>query len=318
MYALLPIYIFFNTPTLLIEYIFLLKNKNKKLLVYGLVTFVLQFVLIILPIALNYTILYGMYGLIIISIIRYVWLFIILYKYSCFKLDFDIILKIINLAYPLAISSLIGGSAQYIDGLIVSYKYNSEVFAIFRYGAKELPFALLLANALSYAMINQFTKDDINNSLNKLKKKSKELMHILFPISIALLVSSNYIFPLIFNSSFTKSSGVFNIFLFLVISRLIFPQTILLGLRRNKIILFAAFTELIINVVLSFVLIKYYGINGIALATVIAYFYEKTFLTIYNYKILKINPKSYIAFKPLIIYSVIMIVIFFIFTYSTV
>ena len=62
------------------------------------------------------------------------------------------------LGLPLVITSLISGSAQYIDGIIVSAVYrHPERFARFRYGAKEFPLALMLANGLSSAMLPEFS-----------------------------------------------------------------------------------------------------------------------------------------------------------------
>ena len=109
----------------------------------------------------------------------------------------------IQLAGPLVISTLLSGSAQYIDGIIVSAKFPPERFAIFRYGAKEMPFVVSLAIGLNNAMLSQFSSiKKMKFSLLTLKIRSLRLMHILFPVSILLLLFSNDIFPAVFTQRF--------------------------------------------------------------------------------------------------------------------
>ena len=72
------------------------------------------------------------------------------------------------------ITTLISGSAQYTDGFIVSVVFRDPAkFALFRYGAKEFPLFLMLANGLSSAMLSEFsTREKMKESLEKIKVKS--------------------------------------------------------------------------------------------------------------------------------------------------
>jgi Na+-driven multidrug efflux pump len=88
------------------------------------------------------------------------------------------------------------------------------------------------------------------------------------------------------------------------------PQTILNGLQIPKPIMNAAFAELIINVSLSLILVKYFGISGIAFATFIAYLFEKIYLAISVKRRLNISLKDYTPVKIYIIYSCLIFVIF--------
>ena len=135
-------------------------------------------------------------------------------------------------------------------------------------------------------------------------------MNFLFPISIVVMMFSRWFYPLIFNEEFIRSADVFMVYLLLIIPRLVFPQTLLIGLKKTKILLTASVIEIILNVLLSIYLVQYYGTVGVALATVIVYMVEKGFLIGYNYYKLKIRPNLYIPVKTFLVYSVIIIVMF--------
>jgi O-antigen/teichoic acid export membrane protein len=250
-------------------------------------------------------------GLVLSSLLRYAWLWIIFIYRAEINISGEFIRQHLKLGGPLVVATFLSSSAQFIDGFIVTSKFNEETFAVFRYGARELPLAMLLANALSNAMLPEFAnKDNLKRNLAKLKKSVSKLMHFLFPITAILLLVSKPIFPVLFNPDFTESATIFNIYLLLIISRLIMPQTILNGLKISKPIMAASFFEMVVNVSLSLILVQYIGIPGIAFATVIAYLFEKIYLSIIVYRKLNISISAYLPIQFYLIYSVAIFVIF--------
>jgi O-antigen/teichoic acid export membrane protein len=250
-------------------------------------------------------------GLILISVIRYLWLLLLIKKYSLFSVSLKFIKEHLHYAYPLIISTLLGGSAHYVDGLLVLSGFDQATFAVFSYGAREFPLVLLMANALSAAIIPEFSAGkNLEPALMSLKKRSATLMHLLFPVTILFLLFSKQLYPIIFNPEFSDSAGIFNIYLLLIISRLVFPHSVLIGLKKMKIIMHASLAELIINISLSVLLIRFLGIEGVAIATIIAYAAQKIIWIVYNKKVLGILPGNYIPLTKLTVYSVITIIIF--------
>lgn len=308
---LLLAYICISNPTFLIEYIYLLNNKAHHILGYGSISFSIQLAIITLPIFAGYDIVYAIWGLIIISILRFIWLFVLLSRYAEFRFSWDFIKEHISLGLPLIISTLLSGSAQYIDGVIVTSKYDAEAFAKFRYGAKELPLVLLLANGLSNAMLSEFgSKEKLTSSLKVLRHKSRRLMHYLFPITMVFMLFTRILYPVLFNENFVRSADIFLVYLLLIIPRLVFPQTILIGLKKTRIIMIASFIEIVLNVFLSLYLVQFYGLVGIALATVAVYIVEKGFLIAYTYFKLHIKPNEYIPVATHLIYSLLTAILF--------
>lgn len=307
------IFFVISTPSSLLEYFYLLLNKPKQIIKYSILTFSLQFFAVIVPIWLGYGIKESIIGLSIISGIRLIWLFVIIINNSYFEISFQFIKEHITLASPLILSTFISGSITYIDGIIVSNNFNNDTFAIYRYGARELPLVMLLANSFSNAMVPRFSNNNnISEFLITIKEKSRNLMHLLFPISILLILFSQFIFTKIFNPKFIDAASVFNVFILLIINRLIFPQTILLALKKTKILLLSSVIEFTAKVIFSILLLKYFGIVGIAYGTLISFTVERIIMIYYNYKYLNIKPLTYIDFKWLSFYS-ILIILFYLF-----
>ncbi len=305
------VYILVSNPGHLVEYIYLLKNRSAELIIYGFVTFTIQLVIVTVPVITGYPIEYAVWGLIIISLIRLAWLMVLLKRHARFRLSKSFLKEHIALGTPLILSSLLSGSAQYVDGIIISASYDAANFAIFRFGAKEFPLVILLANGLSNAMLPEFsTREKMKNALGILKKRSMRLMHLLFPLTILLLFFSKVIYIAMFNENFSRSADVFVVYLLLIMSRLIFPQTILIGLKKTKIVLFASMVEIILNVSLSLFLMRHYGMVGVAVATSVVFLIEKIVLVAYNYFNLKISPREYIPVATYLIYSALLIAIF--------
>jgi O-antigen/teichoic acid export membrane protein len=101
------------------------------------------------------------------------------------------------LGLPLIATTLISGSAQYVDGTIISSHFKDEAtFAIFRFGAKEFQLVIMLATGLSTALLSEFsTREKMKDSLIMLKVKSKKLMHFLFPTSMIAMLLANWVYP---------------------------------------------------------------------------------------------------------------------------
>lgn len=310
---LLLLYILLSSPVCLIEYIYLLNNRSYRIFQYGLYTYTAQLILIITPLILGKDIIWSIWGLLAITGLRWIWLIILLRRYTEMKISVDFIKEHLYLATPLIITTLISGSAQYIDGVIISAIFKDPgKFALFRYGAKEFPLVLMLANGLSIAMLSEFsTREKMKESLELIKVKSAKLMHMLFPVTMGMMLIAPPVFPLIFRPEFHKSVGVFLVYSLMIIPRLVFPQTILVGRKKTHITLFAAIIELSINIPLSLYMIKWnYGLVGVAVASFVGYTINNLFMVIYVWVKMKIRPSEYIPLRIYALYSILLSILF--------
>lgn len=307
---ILGLYILLNSPALMIEYIYLVNNRSKSIIIYALSIFTLQVAAVGLPPLLGYGLNSILLGLLSIAGIKFIWLLLVLTKYSKVKLQPGLINEFLKYGAPLVLSTLLSSSARYIDGFIITSQFSPDDFAVFQYGARELPLALLLCNSLSMAMLSRFSKNNIESPLAEFRSEVYRLHWFLFPLSIVLLFTSHWFYPLIFSPQFEQSATIFNIYLLLVISRLLFPQTMLIAKKINRVIVRASLFEIIINVGLSIWLARVMGIMGVAYATFVAYLFEKIYLAIACKRKLNIPLYKYLPLKIYFGASSFLIVVF--------
>lgn len=310
-YRLFIAFVFFNWPTYLLENFYLLQKKAWPIIYFALLAFIGQIMAVALPLYLGYDFVFSFYALIVLAVIKHAWLGWHLFRYANFQWDFGKIKAWVILAFPLILYALLGGFNTAFDNWIVNFFYNGdpEQFAIFRYGARELPLALAMASAFSAAMLPEVATDT-KASLGMIKRRSRTLFHLLFPLSIVLLLTSDWFFPLVFNPEFEGSVVVFNTYLLIIISRLIFSRTILVGLKDNNMVLVISVVELILNIGLSIIFIREWGLAGIAMATVIAYMAEKLLIGAYLYRKYQIGLAAYTDLRWYGAYSVLLILAF--------
>lgn len=311
--GLLIIYLGFGVPANMVEYIYLIRKKNTQLVIYAVLSYLVQFFLIVVPVLTGLTVEWALRGLVISGLLRYVWLWGMFVYYAEIRFSRSFLKAHIHLGAPLMAAAFLSGSAQFVDGFIVTSRYNESTFAVFRYGARELPLAILLANALNSAMLPAFAiKEELADNLYRLKRSVSRLMHFLFPLTCLLLLISHPVFPVLFNPAFKESATIFNIYLLLVISRLVMPQTILNGQKHTRPILMASVLELLLNVLLSLLFVQVWGIAGIAFATFVAYLFEKAYLVMVVKRKLNIRLSDYHPVMNYMWYS-LGVIAFFIF-----
>jgi O-antigen/teichoic acid export membrane protein len=308
-YYIFLFYIWFNNPAFLTEYLFLIQHRSAAMIKYGLSVFAFQLLLVGLPPLLGFGFSVSLWGLLCFSIVKFIICLSQLNDALFTKPDKAIFKTHFKVAIPLAGSLFLGGASTYIDGFIVAAKLDESALAVFQYGAREFPLVLLMANAFSTATVANIAAD-LNQGMALIKQRAEKMFRYFLPIAILLMVSSKFLFPLVFTSAFADSYLIFNIYLLLIISRLVFPQTLLTGIGKTKILLGSASIEIILNVGLSLILIGPYGIQGVAWATIVAHFADKLILIGYNWHVLGIAPNKYLNVAVYLLYSLILAVCF--------
>ena len=268
-------YLVFTNSGWLIEYALLLRGKFKLLWLDAILFFLAQtFAAVFLP--LNGGGVEGAWiGLAWFGLFRFVWAaFLVI---PSFSFSINIFSTLMKAALPLAGTALIAGSIEYLNNWLVNIHLGKDQFAIYRYGARELPLSLVLITALGSAMIPALTENR-SAGLKQLKESTTRLMHFLFPMSIVLMLFSKWIFGFAFGSAFIESASVFSIFLLLVIPRVLLPQAILQAAGFQKWLPLISALELIGGILLALWLIPLLGLQGGAIAVLSAFLLEKIVL----------------------------------------
>ncbi len=315
LFQMFALVVFLNTPSYMADYILYLKGKYRSLITWGAVTFTAQIVLLCVPIYFNYTLNYAINLWVILSLLKFNYTIILLMKYSTISFHTRLISDFMKKVIPFMFSILLAGSMDYINSYVVEIYYNEVEFAVFRYAAKELPIFLILANSLSNIYsgeIANFNREgNLDEGLARLKASSRKLMRWLFPATIIFIFVSKYFFQLAYNQDLAGGYRIFNIYLLLIISRMVYPQTVIMGLMKNRIFYLVSTNYLIINCILMFWFMDRWGVEGIAYAFVVSYSVEKILLIIYC-KMEGIDIRKYTAVGEYLFFSALTIIAYFV------
>jgi O-antigen/teichoic acid export membrane protein len=309
-YALFGMWMLLSLPTGLLPYILYLDKNIKQLHLYNLLYFV------------GYGVVFLVFGLLIPSVehlfVSLAGFGLLLFVYMLFHLSKKFPLKDFfrtGLNFPtralsLSLIALLGGLSLVFDGYLVRWFFQDEaVFAIYRYGARELPLSLTLTAALSNAFIPLIAISGLT-IMDQFRKRIQNLMHIIFPITILLMLISEPVFKMVYGMRFMESVFLFDLMLFLVVIRFVFPQTVLIAEKKERFLTLVAVLELFINISASLILMKFLGLPGIVLGTLIAYTFEKISLIIYVKRCCGYSLEKYLPRFPFLIYSISLLSLF--------
>lgn len=315
LYAVFAFAVFFNVPSYALENHYLVLKKHTSLLSWGLITYLLQIPLIIVPVVYTGSLLMGIYAWGILALLKFLYVAKRFKLFTNFHIDFNQIKAFLNYSTPVILSFVVGGSFVYVNALIVEYYLSEKEFVLYRYGAREFPLFLIIANSFSVIYSSKiaasFAKNNIEKTLKLFKKKTSQVMAQLFPMAIVLMMVSGFLFEKFYTSTYADAALVFNIQLFLIASRVLFPQTILFGIQKSRQFFFASALELIVGTSLSLLLVGEYGLIGVSISMVIAFMVEKIYLIAVCYKN-NISFFSYFPFGKYLIYCAILTGSFFI------
>ncbi|MBX2926679.1 MAG: hypothetical protein KF852_02485 [Saprospiraceae bacterium] len=302
--TLFSIFLALNLPVFLLENLYLLHNRPKGILAFGVFSALGQVLCVAVPVWVGEGIGGGVAGLALLAAVRHFFLLQFVVKNSIIRWSAMLWKRLVKLSLPLMGYSVLGGFQAAFGSWLVAYFYPGDEprFAIYRYGAQELPFAIAITSAFGAAMLPEIAKN-LPQALQEIRRKSLLLFHWLFPATIIIMLSSKFIFPIVFRDAFSESVPIFNIFLLISATRMVFSRTVLVGLEANKVVLWVSAVELTAFVVLGFALGSSFGLIGIAAATLAVFTLEKILLCGLLYKRFGVGVGAYTDLRWLVIYT---------------
>ncbi len=303
------IYIVGNVCSTVVEYIYFLNKSYYKLLGWGILNFIIFILAPTIPLILEYDFIYSMYALAAFGVLKFgVTLRLIGLSFRLNQLNYLKPLLIFN--WPVIVSLLFGTGYIYCANFILKDTISVNDFNLFRYGSREFPLFIVMANSFSI-VLGGITAEKFNtlNYWDEIKKSHLRLMHQLFPLACILMLSSKYLFQLVYSDSFISAYTIFNILMLTIIARVLFPQSLLMGKGKTRYAFYSALLEFIIGIGLVLILTPNYGIVGAAFALSLAYFTEKLILILFCYQ-QNIPFHKSINLKWLVAYILLLILCF--------
>jgi O-antigen/teichoic acid export membrane protein len=200
--------------------------------------------------------------------------------------------------WPLMLYAISTAIARSFDAWLAARHFDESVFAIFRYGAREFPLVVALATGFSTAILPRLIHDSY---LPELKSRSARLMHICYPLIACLILVSPPMFEFFFGTPYREGAWIFNVCLLITLTQLIFPQTILTARGDARWLWYISIAELGVNIILSLLFLKLFGLIGIVWGTLAAFVFEKIVLLMIIWNKYKIAPNT--LFYPAVWFS---------------
>ena len=285
------------------ESIFVVLKRKKWLINYSFAYNVFESLLIILPFVYGLPIPQVMLIMAIGPALRTLIILSVVMKES----DRLPTLSEIRLEFPLSFRyglgimalSFVGMASLVVDKWVVGIFIDSDaLYATYEIGAKKIPFITAFASAVGAGIVaeyaSRFKIKDYTKALSEIRQASGRLFVTIIPVVVILLIFAEEILLILFGG-YQESAPIFRIYLFTILTQLVFPQSVVLGVGKSKIVALYSLFELIFNLGLSLILIQYIGILGPAIATLAAHILFVALLFGYCHYKLGISPSQ---FKP--------------------
>lgn len=298
----LALFLVLNTPSQLIEIILIIRKEAAALFWETILFYVGLLFLVIFTCYSLESMLAPVLAFLFWGAYRFLYFLILVFR-SKGEFSWAMLRGFVVFSFPLILHVLLGNGMEFVDGFIVKYFFDDDMFAYYRYGAKELPINSVIITAMALALIPTATQD-FEEGKTQIKKRISRIMDWMFPLTAVLIIVSPYLFAFFFSEEYVTSARIFNIYLLILISRVILAQVLMYAKHLNKELMYIALIEIVINIVLSLILVNTYGVIGIAYATLVAYIVQKVLLVLYCRKYLGVTFSEYMDTKKYYLYVV--------------
>lgn len=163
----------------------------------------------------------------------------------------------------------------YTDKWVVGVFFDSDsLYAIYEIGAKKIPFVVALTSAVSAALVAEYAGDlktgSFSGIVSEARKASARLSYLVVPGLCMLFVYAEEVLFLLFGG-YSESAPIFRVYLLTILTQLVFPQSILLGVGRSDVNARFGVAELVFNLIFSIALVMSLGLIGPAIATLLGH-----------------------------------------------
>lgn len=174
-------------------------------------------------------------------------------------------------ALPLGLSGMIGLLSRQVDQFMVSMFFDPERFAIYSVGATEVPIVPLLSRSAGSVVLPQmaglWAAHKSGEFTGLFSATQRKLALICIPITVVFIALAEPFLVFLYGEEFRASAGVFRIYGFIQLNRLFLYGILLQSLGLTRLLLLGEISFMILNVVGNWLLLRWIGFLGPAIAT---------------------------------------------------
>lgn len=277
-------------PTWPVHNVLLASDRQKEAGWYQVVTSLMSFCALIIPLALGYSIGIALYCMIGYAVVRFIgsaiWLLLILPPGES-RTPKGNIMEQISFSIPLGISSLVSQFNKYADKFIVAFFLTEAAYAEYVIGAQEVPIIRVIPFAVGSVLISRYVNLKIKGEEGQLlelwHKGIRKVSVLVIPLTILFIVIAPFFIPLVFETGDTNYQNAiipFQIYNLIILMRIAHYGSILQAYGDTRGILRLSINLVVLNIILSIPFTLWFGIVGAASATLIANMINWVFLLI--------------------------------------
>ncbi|WP_131007443.1 flippase [Methanofervidicoccus abyssi] len=230
-------------------------------------------------------------------------------KILCFELSLDLTLgkKLVVFSIPLFFAGILSFVMGWTDTLMLGYYKNSEVVGLYNSASSIARLLTIFLNSISFLYVPLVSSFYIQGKLNEMGRiyqiLTKWIFSLTLPLFTLIFLFSKIVIAFFFGGRYLEASRVLEIlalgFMFHASTGLNGSNLIIIG--KSRLNLAGTSFAALLNIILNFVLIPVYGLEGAAIATTMSYFVLNILMSFWLYKNSKIHPFSWNYVKSLVI-----------------
>jgi O-antigen/teichoic acid export membrane protein len=278
---------------------------------YTMLSAVLMVLIVVMIFALGYGITEALWSKILIeAIFAFIGILIMIHfsPLGQWRINESLLLEQLNYCWPLMITTTIGIVNIKLDGVLISYYFSREVYAVYSVGALELPliglFTASLISAIMPNMVVEIDKGRVLNSLNLWHEASRKSSLLIFPTFAFFLVCGYDFIVLMYTQAYSQAAWPFLVYLTLLPLRAAIYGAIFRAIGFTRPLLWAALLCFIVNLIISVALLVagrhgFLSYIGPSIGSVLATFTSTIFLLTTLSKKLEIRFAQVMRWKEL-------------------
>jgi len=181
--------------------------------------------------------------------------------------------SMVKFSIPLAAAGMLGAISLQIDQIIVSSICTTEEFAVYSNGAFEIPMIGIITSSINSIILVEMRRHiaigEKEHARQLFVRAAEKSAIFLLPIMCFLLVTAKEFIIVLFSEKYSSAAPIFRIYLLRLPLRIMVSGSALMCFGMSGFILKKTFVSCILNVILTILLVRYIGVIGAPIGTLI-------------------------------------------------
>ena len=218
------------------------------------------------------------------------------------KLEKNYLKVVFTFSIPLALGSVMGTLKTELDKLMVSLFFSTEEVAVYTNSAKELP-VTIIASSFTAILLPQITRLVSKSRIKEAVELWKETILLSFTFMCffvaGIVTYAPDVIKLLYSDKYLSGVTIFRVYSFILLFRTTYFGMFLNAIGKTKFLFYSSVIILGIDGVLNYIGIKYFGIVGPALGTVLTTVVSAFITLVFTSNTISVSLKNLFPWKGL-------------------